>query len=241
MLARNIISTWGMAALASARALTAPVVCPVVFDGRVPASASLEDFNVADGGGWNPFNPNYVKGQNLQWSDIILLPAGLEHSLFDSVNGSSAPEVTISDLSIFNSQNGFRRAGLQFRKDTNLGSPGSTGQKTLHFSILQDESRSFNLSHEYLVSRLEPLGLSLLADISQNVWHEAADYSSNQFSFGAGTIIGREEWPAETWKLFNRQNELIWSTPIEAGVWQNFAITLDYDEKYDQYSKSMVE
>lgn len=67
----------------------------------------------------------------------------------------------------------------------------------------------------------------------QIVWHEAGDYSSNQFNFQAGTLIGREnEAPADSWKLLDRNNVLIWSTPIETGVWQNFAITLDFEQKY---------
>jgi hypothetical protein len=67
------------------------------------------------------------------------------------------------------------------------------------------------------------------------VWHEAGDYSSNQFNFQAGTLIGRESIEADTWKLLDRNNQLIWSTPIESGVWQNFAITLDFEEKYATY------
>jgi hypothetical protein len=188
------------------------ISCPIIFDGRVPATAALTDFDSANGGGWNVFNPDYVKGETLEWSDIILLPNDNLTSPFDLAGESTALEVSISDDSIFQTQYGFRRAGLQFAQDSNQGSPASTGAVTLHFSVMQDESRAFNLSHEYLL-----------------VWHEAADYSSNQFNFEAGTIIGQESLPADTYKLLNRQNQLIWSTPMESGVWQNFAITLDFD------------
>ncbi|UZP37922.1 hypothetical protein NXS19_005738 [Fusarium pseudograminearum] len=130
--------------------------CPVVFDGRVPANASLTDFDKENGGGWNPYNPGFVKGNNISWSEIIKLPQTTP-SRFD-VSGKTLPlEVTISDKSIFMKQLGFRRAGLQFSKDKNEGSPGSEGIKTLHFSLMQDKSRPLNLSHEYL-----------------NVWHEKA-------------------------------------------------------------------
>ncbi|KAF7547439.1 hypothetical protein G7Z17_g7713 [Cylindrodendrum hubeiense] len=187
--------------------------CPIIFDGRVPSNASLSDFDTENGGGWNPFNPSYVKGNDLAWSDILLLPESASPSRFDTATGSIPIEVTISDESIFQKQNGFRRAGLQFRKDGNEDSPGSEGVVTLHFSVLQDESRPLNLTHEYL-----------------NVWHEAADYSANQFNFQAGTLIGRESVPKDTYKLLDRNNTEIWSTPILAGVWQNFAITLDFDK-----------
>lgn len=125
--------------------------CPVVFDGRVPANASLTDFDKENGGGWNPYNPGFVKGNNISWSEIIKLPQ-TTRSRFDATGKTIPLEVTISDESIFMKQFGFRRAGLQFSKDKNEGSPGSEGIKTLHFSLMQDESRPLNLSHEYLVS-----------------------------------------------------------------------------------------
>ncbi|KAI8722505.1 hypothetical protein NCS52_00394500 [Fusarium sp. LHS14.1] len=185
--------------------------CAVVFDGRVPVNASLTDFDTENGGDWNPYNPGYVKGNNISWSEILLLPKNTPRSRFDAVSRTVPLEVTINDESIFMQQHGFRRAGLQFAKDDNEKSPASEGVKTLHFSILQDESRPLNLSHEYL-----------------NVWHEAGDYSSNQFNFEAGTIIG-QDLPKDTWKLLDRTNKQIWSTPILKDVWQNFAITLDFD------------
>lgn len=126
--------------------------CPVVFDGRVPANASLTDFDTANGGGWNPYNPGFVKGNNISWSEILQLPKTKTKSRFDTEAGTIPLEVTISDNSIFMKQLGFRRAGLQFNKDSNEGSPGSKGVKTLHFSIMQDDKRPLNLSHEYLVS-----------------------------------------------------------------------------------------
>lgn len=64
------------------------------------------------------------------------------------------------------------------------------------------------------------------------MWHEAADYSANQFNFEAGTLIGSESLQKDTYKLLDRNNKLIWSTPILPNVWQNFAITLDFDNKY---------
>ena len=126
-------------------------ICPVVFDGRVPANASLTDFDKENGDGWNPYNPGFVKGNNISWSEILKLPQ-TTRSRFDAAGKTLPLEVTISDESIFMKQVGFRRAGLQFSKDKNEGSPGSEGIKTLHFSLMQDESRPLNLSHEYLVS-----------------------------------------------------------------------------------------
>lgn len=188
---------------------TGTIKCPIVFDGRVKATTQLTDF---DSYGTSIFNPDYVKGNNLKWSQIIKFPE-VANARFD--NGThKAFEVTISDASIFQSQRGFRRAGLQFQGDTNNGSPGSSGVKTIHFSVKWDAQRALNLSHEYL-----------------NVWHETADYSANQFNFEAGAILGQSSLPRDTYKVLNRQNRQIWSTPILKDDWQNFAITVDYNRK----------
>ncbi|KAK3990343.1 hypothetical protein QBC44DRAFT_349951 [Cladorrhinum sp. PSN332] len=183
------------------------VKCPIVFDGRVESTTELTDF---DSYGTSIFNPDYVKGNDIKWSQIIKFPA-VNGSRFDDREIHKPFEVTISDQSIFQQQRGFRRAGLQFQGDTNSGSPGSSGIKTLHFSVKWDAQRPFNLSHEYL-----------------NVWHEAGDYSSNQFNFEAGAILGQSSLARDTWKVLDRRNKQIWSTPILRNEWQNFAITLNF-------------
>lgn len=185
------------------------VQCPVVLDGRVPTALTLADFDSDNG----IFNPDYVKGNNVSWSDILLFPDG-GASRFDGAE-HKALEVTINNASIFMSQYGFRRAGLQFAGDGNENSTGWAGQRTLHWSVRQDAQRPFNLSHEYL-----------------NAWHEAADYSANQIMFQTGLMIDQPDLDAESYKIFDRNSTLLWSTPMEATEWQNFALNLDIDAKY---------
>jgi hypothetical protein len=188
----------------------ATIQCPIVLDGRVKTTLVPTDF---DSYATSPFDADYVKGNNLTWSEILKFPTDVGNSRFD--NASYKPiEVTISDASIFQQQNGFRRAGLLFQGDTNTGSPADTGVRTIHFSVRQDPKRPLNLTHEYL-----------------NVWHEASDYSADQFMFEAGTIIDQTGLPKNTFKVLNRQSKQIWSTPIEYNAWQNFAITLDFNKK----------
>lgn len=202
---------------AEADAPAAAIKCPIIFDGRIPSTLTLSNFDSYGGG--NPYGAEYVKGNDLKWSDILLLPS-VPTSRFDGAVNSSSPapfkalEVTLSDKSIFQKQNGFRRAGLQFNGDTNTGSPGYTGIKTLHFSVKQDAQRPLNLSHEYL-----------------NVWHEASDYSADQIMFQTGTLIDQSGLPKNTFKVLSRQNKLLWSTPMETSDWQNFAFTLDFNKK----------
>lgn len=190
------------------RAAAGAISCPVVLDGRVPSNFTLTEFDTSNA----LFNPDYVKGNDVSWSDALLFPS-VGNSRFDSSDFKSL-EVTINNASIFQTQYGFRRAGLQFAKDTNENSTGYTGVKTLHWSIKTDAQRALNLTHEYL-----------------NVWHEAADYSADQIMFQVGKMIDQPTLDANSWKFFDRTNKLLWSTPVAADAWQNFAVKMDIDAK----------
>jgi hypothetical protein len=135
-----------LAAPAPQAAPAAEVKCPIVFDGRVPVGTEPTFFDTYATN--TIFNPDYVKGNDLKWSEILKFPEG-ESSRFDGEEYTPL-EVTLSDQSIFQQQKGFRRAGLQFLKDSPDG-PGTVGIKTLHFSVKQDPARPLNLTHEYLV------------------------------------------------------------------------------------------
>ncbi|OAL49076.1 hypothetical protein IQ07DRAFT_70092 [Pyrenochaeta sp. DS3sAY3a] len=187
------------------RALADPK-CPIVFDGRVPLNTDPTFFDTYATN--TIFNPDYVKGNDLKWSQILKFPAG-DASRFDGTT-YTAVEVTISDKSIFQKQNGFRRAGLQFLRDAADGE-GGKGVKTLHWSVKQDAARPLNLTHEYL-----------------NVWHEAADYSSNQIQFQAGSLIGKSSADKNNFKILDRNGNSLYSVAIDKTQWQNFAVKLDY-------------
>ncbi|KAL0468918.1 hypothetical protein QR685DRAFT_319701 [Neurospora intermedia] len=206
----TLLFTLASTALAVPHPHAALIKCPLIFDGRIKTRTQLTDF---DSSATSLFNPDNVKGSSLKWSQIIQFPERDKGSRFDGCSHKPL-EVTIADASVFKTQCGFRRAGLIFSGDKNIGSPASRGVKTLHFSVREDEARGLNLTHEYL-----------------NVWHETSDWSANQFSFQTGTIIGQEGSLAKnTFKILSRDNKLIWSTPVEKKEWQNFAITLDFDK-----------
>jgi hypothetical protein len=182
--------------------------CTIVFDGRVPVNTAPTFFDTYATN--TIFNPDYVKGNDLKWSQILKFPN--DSSRFDG-DKYTAVEVTLSDQSIFQKQNGFRRAGLQFLKDASDGE-GGKGVKTLHWSVKQDPARPLNLTHEYL-----------------NVWHEAGDYSSNQIQFQAGSIIGKSSADKNNFKLLDRNGNSLYSVAIDQKNWQNFAVKLDYNQK----------
>ncbi|KAH6625219.1 hypothetical protein C7974DRAFT_360184 [Boeremia exigua] len=190
----------------SMRAVSDNVKCPIVLDGRV--SSALSKTPTAFDTSNALFNPDYVKGNNITWSQILKFPA-TEASRFDG-SANTAVEVTISDQSIFQQQFGFRRAGLQFAADSPQD-PSDEGIKTLHFSVKQNPARPLNLTHEYL-----------------NAWHEAADYSNNQIQFQVGTLIDNPSSKKNNFKILDRAGKQIWGIPIDYKKWQNFAIKLDY-------------
>jgi hypothetical protein len=128
--------------------------CPIVFDGRVPVGTAPTFFDTYATN--TIFNPDYVKNLAIKWSEILKFPT-TNGSRFDGTKFVPL-EVTINDQSIFQTQNGFRRAGLQFLKDASDG-PGTVGVKTLHWSVKQDPARPLNLTHEYLVSIPTPVQL----------------------------------------------------------------------------------
>lgn len=196
------------------------VQCPIVLDGHVPMNFTASEFDTTA----SPFSPKYVHGMNLTWSQILKLPYEYP-SIFD-IPADKAVEVFITDQSLFlpgggKVQVGFRRADLIMGN----GSDASNfGVKTFHWSVQQDQFAKMNPTHEYM-----------------NVWHEANDYASNQFSFNTGIMLAQDQ-PLDSnvstigldknlWKILNRKNEVTWTTKIDWYDWQNLAVTLDYLNK----------
>ncbi|KAK7908435.1 hypothetical protein PG985_015738 [Apiospora marii] len=215
-LAASLATTASAGCSASGR-----IQCPVVLSGQVPASMQLTDFDTAATN--KLFNAGNVKASGIPWSQILKFPNVTTNSRFD--NASFQPvEVTIADSSVFKTQHGFRRAGLQLLGDANTGGPGAVGVRTVHWSVQQDPARKLNLTHEY-----------------QNVWHETADYGANQFDFKMGTLLDRPS-DRDAVKITNREGEVVWSTAVEATGWQNFAVTLDFERNTMQvyYSKGLA-
>ncbi|EPE10934.1 hypothetical protein F503_06029 [Ophiostoma piceae UAMH 11346] len=199
--------------------LAAAQKCSLQFDGRIPSNLTLAAFDSNN----NIYNPSNVFGKGLKFSELLQLPA-VAGSLFDT---KTVPvEVTISDASIFapsadNVQTGFRRAELL--PASNSGTDASTlGVKTLHFSLMQDPQRPLNLTHEY-----------------QLVFLESADFSTNQLVLKTGTIIGSTDGvDPNTLQLFGNVNanppQVLFSTPFTPGVFNNFAVTLDFNNLTSQ-------
>jgi len=49
--------------------------------------------------------------------------------------------------------------------------------------------------------------------------------------FQTGTMLEQRSLAKDTFKVMDRSNRQIWSTPIDKEAWQNFAFTLDFAKK----------
>ncbi|KAL0934491.1 uncharacterized protein CTRU02_211290 [Colletotrichum truncatum] len=194
--------------------LSSSVQCPVVLDGRIPQNFTLDAFDTNA----SPYNPGFTKGED-PWSKIILFPNVPTTSRFDvsanTTGNFKALEVTINDRSIFNPppgknpQLGFRRAGLLLGSGSDAS---NEGVMTFHWSSMQDSERKLNLTHEYLTA-----------------FHETNDSGGAQFALQLGLPLGQNgtEPPATNWKMLDRNNSVVFTTPLKFNAWQNFAVTLD--------------
>ncbi|KAK3323163.1 hypothetical protein B0T19DRAFT_485598 [Cercophora scortea] len=204
-----MLSTQSLAFLSVLAPLVSAQACKLQFDGRIPATLTAAGFDATN----QFFGSNNVFGKGLAFSQLIQLPA-ITGSLFDT---NTVPvEVTISDKSIFNGQTGFRRAELIPASNSGTD-PSTTGVKTLHFSVMKDAQRPLNLSHEY-----------------QLVFLESNDFSTNQVVLKTGTILGQATANPDTLQLFGNVNsnppQVLFSAPFTPGVFNNFAVTLDFNK-----------
>ncbi|KAF2226878.1 hypothetical protein BDZ85DRAFT_212122, partial [Elsinoe ampelina] len=194
--------------------------CPISFEGRPSATASLTDFDNAN---LTTFNPSFVLGFQTKWSQVLAFPRQRTGTLFAKASEHKAVELRINDASIFqpnaadatSRQTGFRRSEfipVKFPKATdNLDS--TSGIKTFHFSIKAVPSRPLNYSHEYQLAFLED-----------------SSYSTNQFVLKTGTIIGSTTPAVPTLQVQTNQKNAstIFSAPFDQKVWHNFALTQDF-------------
>lgn len=186
-------------------------------DGRIKQDAVPEDFNVLA----SPFKSAVVKGDGLNFSDVITFP-NIQPSLFDAAGNTKAFEININDQSIFvpqgqAPQDQFRRADLLPSIASTLNNVSTTGKKTMHFSLQQDAAKPLALTtNEYQVAFLE-----------------TADFESRIFDVRVGTGTTSPSLTGGNIVVLGRSGDAIqemFVAPFSADL-QNFAVTLDFDQK----------
>lgn len=186
-------------------------------DGRIAQNAVPEDFNVLA----SPFKSAVVKGDGLNFSDVITFP-NIQPSIFDAAGNTKAFEININDKSIFvpegqAPQDQFRRADLLPSIASTLNNVSTTGVKTMHFSVQQDPAKPLALTtNEYQVAFLE-----------------TADFESRIFDVRVGTGTTSPSLTGGNIVVLGRSGDAIqemFVAPFSADL-QNFAVTLDFDKK----------
>ncbi|KAF2713009.1 glycoside hydrolase family 131 protein [Pleomassaria siparia CBS 279.74] len=192
----------------------------VVWDGRLSKTATAADFDGTAG----PFKPDFTKGQNVSFSDLVFLPGDV--SLFDTAVAAQALTVTVNDNSIFAPggtnlpQTAIRRTELMPTNSTSA----TSGVKTLHFSMKVDSTRPLNVSHEYLL-----------------VFLETATFDANQFRVKTGTQIGSDGATKNDLLILGNSkdgNEPLFSTPFVADQFTNIALKMDFNANTIQVFQS---
>lgn len=189
----------------------------VLPDGRIAQDAVPEDFNVLA----SPFKSAVVKGDGLNFSDVITFP-DIQPSIFDAAGNTKAFQININDQSIFvpegqAPQDQFRRADLLPSIASTLNNVSTTGVKTMHFSLQQDPAKPLALAtNEYQLAFLE-----------------TADFESRIFDVRVGTGTTSPSLTGDNIVVLGRSGDAIqemFVAPFSADL-QNFAVTLDFDQK----------
>lgn len=210
----NAAAEGAAAGAAAGGAAAGAVVLP---DGRIKQDAVPEDFNVLA----SPFKSAVVKGDGLNFSDVITFP-DIQPSIFDAAGNTKAFEININDQSIFvpegqAPQDQFRRADLLPSIASTLNNVSTTGVKTMHFSLQQDAAKPLALTtNEYQLAFLE-----------------TADFESRIFDVRVGTGTTSPSLTGENIVVLGRSGDAIqemFVAPFSADL-QNFAVTLDFDQK----------
>ncbi|OAG08734.1 uncharacterized protein CC84DRAFT_1204022 [Paraphaeosphaeria sporulosa] len=220
MVAKSILLL-AVAAIARARAVTQQdcnstavdkTAATIVYDGRVKENATKADFDTTTG----PFGKDFVKGQNLTFSQLVAFPS-VEPSNFDAQVGAKAIEVQINDQSIFVPGNNIANAQTAVRRtelNPNGGGNTTTGVKTLHVSLQPSAQHPLNISHEYSL-----------------VFLERADFGANLFMLRTGTLLGSNGGTKNDLVLQGNTaagTKTLFTTPFTEGVWTNLALQLDF-------------
>ncbi|KEP47221.1 hypothetical protein V565_163750 [Rhizoctonia solani 123E] len=200
---------------------TSVLATPVLYDGRAPLNYSTANIDA--------FQSPYVyvvKGSKAASKYISFSPNSPPPTPLWYPQGSNSPieqtvSVRIDNSSVFvpgnnpdNSQWGFRRTEIIAQNNRTTLQSGKT---VWHFSIMRDEARPLNLTHEYQIVFAEP------------------DDGSHVFGVKVGsgfTVPTATKLPTKTARnleILDHALNVLYSVPFDLNTWHNFAIQVDWD------------
>ncbi|KAG8681369.1 hypothetical protein FRC11_001197 [Ceratobasidium sp. 423] len=196
---------------------------PVLYDGRAPlnyTSANIDAFQ-------SPY-VYVVKGSEAASKYVSFSTNSPPPTPLWFPKGSNSPieqtvSVKIDNSSVFvpgnnpdNSQWGFRRTEIIAQNNRTMLQSGKT---VWHFSIMRDEARPLNFTHEYQIVFAEP------------------DDGSHVFGIKVGssfTVPTASKLPTKTARnleVLDHALNVLYSTPFDLNTWHNFAIQVDWDAR----------
>lgn len=197
---------------------------PILFDGRAPLDYNSTDIDafkypyvyVVKGSkaasGYVSLDGNFPPPTPL-WYSLKNLPKPTEQTVSVKIDNSS---VFVPGGNVANAQYGFRRTEIIAQNNRTLLESGKT---VWHFSILRDELRPLNYTHEYQIVFIEP------------------DDGSHVFAVNVGsgfTVPTASTLPTATahnLEVLDHALNVVYSTPFDPLTWHNFAIQVDWDAR----------
>lgn len=181
-----------------------------LYDGRVPLGMNNSILDASTG----PFL-TAVKGPESASSYTSFVPYS---------STEQAISVTIDWTSIFtpgssSPQYGFRRTELIAQKDGStaaLNEEIDAGVSVFHFSIKADETHPLNYTHEYQIAFIEPSDGS----------HVFGLQLGSPFTIPTGIVPAPR---TTSFKVLDRDLNVLFATSFTEGTWHNFAIEVDWD------------
>ncbi|KAB5591545.1 hypothetical protein CTheo_5011 [Ceratobasidium theobromae] len=207
---------------------------PVLYDGRAPLNYTSADIDgpkppyvyVVKGSKpasevgpqlySSPTNsPQYVSFSSSPPPTPLWANKGqpIEQSISTKIDNSS---VFVPGGNPANSQWGFRRTELIAQNNRTML---QSGKSVWHFSIMRDDTRPLNYSHEYQIVFIEP------------------DDGSHVFGVRVGspfTVPTADKLPVKTahsLQVLDHATNVIYSTQFDRNTWHNFAVQVDWDAR----------
>lgn len=209
----------------------AAVATPIIYDGRAPLNYTQFDLDKSV----DPYL-TIVKGYEnashytkLLWSSTQPTPLWNQQHCppfpYCSFN-EQALAVTIDNTSIFvpgggTPQYGFRRTDIIAQKGGNSSSlvpVMETGISVFHFSIMADEKKPLNYSHEYQVVFIEP----------NDGTHVFEVQLGSPFTNPTGALPAHN---AHDFKVRDHALNVLFSTPFTYGSWHNIGVQVDWTNR----------
>lgn len=214
-----VFARYGFLAACAASVLATPIL----YDGRTPLNYTSSNIDA--------FQSPYVyvvKGSKAASEYVSFSTKNPPPTPLWYPKGSSNPieqsvSVRIDNSSVFvpggnpaNSQWGFRRTEVIAQNNRTMLESGKT---VWHFSIMRDDARPLNYSHEYQIVFIEP------------------DDGSHVFGVKVGssfTVPTASKLPtvtAHNLEILDHALNVIYSTAFDHRTWHNFAVQVDWDAR----------